>query len=65
MSDCDSDIFLSILPVWHIFERTCEYLFLSRGLTLAYSSLRTFKSDITVRDELLKIVCVYLKFLLL
>jgi len=31
------DIFLSVLPVWHSFERTVEYFVLSRGTALAYS----------------------------
>lgn len=33
----------SILPIWHIFERTLEYCALSRGAKLVYSSLRSFK----------------------
>ncbi len=32
-----SDIMMSILPVWHSFERTCEYIFLDAGGALAYS----------------------------
>ncbi len=31
------DIFLSVLPVWHSFERIVEYLVIARGATLAYS----------------------------
>jgi long-chain acyl-CoA synthetase len=31
------DIFLSVLPVWHSFERIVECLVISRGATLAYS----------------------------
>jgi long-chain acyl-CoA synthetase len=31
------DIFLSVLPVWHSFERIVEYLAISVGATLAYS----------------------------
>jgi long-chain acyl-CoA synthetase len=31
------DIMISILPVWHSFERTCEYVFLEAGGGLAYS----------------------------
>lgn len=41
-----ADVFLSILPCWHIFERTAEYYFLSRGCTMVYSNLRSFKSDL-------------------
>ena len=33
----EQDIFLSVLPVWHSFERIVEYMVLSRGATLAYS----------------------------
>lgn len=42
------DTMLSILPCWHIFERSAEYCFLARGARLVYSSLRTFKSDLEV-----------------
>ena len=31
------DVFLSVLPVWHSFERIVEYLVIGRGATLAYS----------------------------
>lgn len=31
------DVFLSVLPVWHSFERIVEYMVISRGATLAYS----------------------------
>ncbi len=31
------DMFLSILPPWHIFERTVEYIILAVGATMAYS----------------------------
>jgi long-chain acyl-CoA synthetase len=31
------DIFLSVLPVWHSFERIVEYMAISVGATLAYS----------------------------
>lgn len=40
------DVFLSILPCWHIFERTAEYFCLSRGCKLVYSNLRSFRSDL-------------------
>ncbi len=40
------DVWLSILPTWHIFERTTEYIALSRGSCLVYSSLRTFTADL-------------------
>jgi long-chain acyl-CoA synthetase len=42
------DVFVSILPCWHIFERTAEYFCLSRGAQMVYSNLRNFKNDLTV-----------------
>ncbi len=43
------DRFLSILPSWHMFERTVEYTVLATGAVLVYSSLRTLKRDL--REE--------------
>ena len=40
------DLWLSILPSWHIFERTSEYVALSRGSSIVYSTLRTFAADL-------------------
>jgi long-chain acyl-CoA synthetase len=40
------DRFLSVLPSWHMFERTVEYAILANGATLSYSSLRTLKIDL-------------------
>jgi long-chain acyl-CoA synthetase len=40
------DRFLSILPSWHVYERSCEYFALSRGCTLIYTNLRSFKRDL-------------------
>jgi long-chain acyl-CoA synthetase len=37
---------LSILPSWHVYERSCEYFLLSRGCTLVYTNIRTFKADL-------------------
>lgn len=42
----ENDSWLSILPSWHIFERTAEYVALARGTTLVYSSLKTFSQDL-------------------
>ncbi|MGB3211660.1 MAG: AMP-binding protein [Desulforhopalus sp.] len=42
----DKDNWLSILPSWHIFERTAEYVALARGTTLVYSSIKTFSQDL-------------------
>ena len=40
------DRLLSILPTWHIYERTGEYFALSPGVTLIYTDLRHFKQDL-------------------
>jgi long-chain acyl-CoA synthetase len=40
------DRWLSILPSWHIFERTAEYIALAYGSCLVYSSVRTFAADL-------------------
>uniref|UniRef100_A0A7S2SD18 AMP-dependent synthetase/ligase domain-containing protein n=1 Tax=Eucampia antarctica TaxID=49252 RepID=A0A7S2SD18_9STRA len=40
------DIMLSLLPVWHITERTFELWMFSRGCNVVYSSIRTFKKDL-------------------
>ncbi len=42
----EKDHWLSILPSWHIFERTAEYVALARGNTLVYSSIKTFSQDL-------------------
>jgi long-chain acyl-CoA synthetase len=41
-----SDRWLSILPSWHIFERTAEYVALSGGCCLVYSSVKRFAQDL-------------------
>jgi long-chain acyl-CoA synthetase len=40
------DRFLSILPSWHVYERTCEYFLLSQGCTQIYTNIRHFKQDL-------------------
>lgn len=40
------DVTLSLLPVWHITERTFELWMASRGCTVVYSSIRSFKNDL-------------------
>lgn len=42
----EEDSWLSILPTWHIFERTAEYVALAGGTTLVYSSVKTFSQDL-------------------
>lgn len=37
---------LSLLPVWHITERTFELWIFTRGCHVVYSSIRTFKNDL-------------------
>jgi long-chain acyl-CoA synthetase len=37
---------LSILPPWHSYERSAEYFLLSRGCTLVYTNIRSFKADL-------------------
>ena len=40
------DIVLSILPTWHSYERSGEYLLLSQGCTQIYTNLRSVKGDL-------------------
>lgn len=42
------DSFLSLLPCWHIFERSAEYGMLGRGCRIVYSNLLNFKRDLEV-----------------
>jgi long-chain acyl-CoA synthetase len=41
-----ADRYLSILPAWHMFERTLEYILIHQGATLIYTSRRRFKKDL-------------------
>lgn len=43
------DMFVTILPCWHILERTAEYFCLSRGTQLYYTNLKNFKTDIATK----------------
>lgn len=53
----EKDSWLSILPTWHIFERTAEYVALAGGTTLIYSSMKTFGQDLeTYRPTLVATV---------
>ncbi|MCH9813776.1 MAG: AMP-binding protein [Epsilonproteobacteria bacterium] len=40
------DRWLSILPTWHIFERTAEYTAISKGCCQVYSNVKTFAADL-------------------
>lgn len=42
----ESDRWVSILPSWHIFERAAEYIALSAGCCIVYSSVKTFAADL-------------------
>lgn len=33
----ENDLFLSVLPIWHAYERTIEYIALTRGAAIGYS----------------------------
>jgi len=40
------ELMLSLLPVWHITERTFELWMLTRGCSVVYSTIRSFKKDL-------------------
>jgi len=40
------DRWVSILPSWHIFERTAEFLAISHGCCVVYSTIKTFAADL-------------------
>ncbi len=40
------NVVLSILPIWHAFERSCEYYLFSQGCTQIYTNLRMVKRDL-------------------
>jgi len=42
----EDDLWVSILPSWHIFERAAEYIALSKGCCIIYSSIKTFAADL-------------------
>jgi long-chain acyl-CoA synthetase len=42
----EKDLWVSILPSWHIFERALEHLALTAGSCIVYSSLKTFAADL-------------------
>ena len=43
--ECD-DVWVSILPSWHIFERAAEYLSIAKGSCTVYSTIKTFAADL-------------------
>jgi long-chain acyl-CoA synthetase len=42
----EKDLWVSILPSWHIFERALELLALTCGSGIVYSNLKTFSNDL-------------------
>ncbi|GAB5036038.1 long-chain-fatty-acid ligase [Nannochloropsis oceanica] len=40
------DVLVSVLPCWHIFERTAEYWMYSKGIHVVYSNVKNFKTDL-------------------
>ncbi len=42
----ESDVFLSTLPAWHVYERIMDYLALSVGGQLVYTTRRKIKEDL-------------------
>jgi long-chain acyl-CoA synthetase len=41
---------VSLLPVWHITERTFELFMLTRGCSVVYSTIRHFKNDLATHQ---------------
>ncbi len=53
----EDDVFLSILPAWHMFERIIEYAALSKGCRTVYTDKRRVKKDLDrVRPSVLAAV---------
>ncbi|MFN9661297.1 MAG: AMP-binding protein, partial [Cyanobacteriota bacterium] len=46
VSPSPGDRVLSVLPIWHAYERTAEYFLLSCGCRQTYTSLRHLKTDL-------------------
>ncbi|EEF41754.1 long-chain-fatty-acid CoA ligase, putative [Ricinus communis] len=40
------DRFLSMLPPWHVYERTCEYYIMTLGVEQVYTIVRNLKEDL-------------------
>lgn len=40
------ELTVSVLPIWHVYERTFEYCTVNCGMTLFYSSIRTLGEDL-------------------
>ncbi|MEO0238183.1 MAG: AMP-binding protein, partial [candidate division WOR-3 bacterium] len=42
----EGDVTVSVLPVWHIFERTFEYVCIAGGAKIYYSNVKNFARDL-------------------
>lgn len=40
------EVFVSVLPCWHIFERTAAYFCMSKAMVVVYSNKRRFRDDL-------------------
>lgn len=40
------DRFVSLLPPWHMYERSCEYFSLSQGIEQVYTNVKSLKEDL-------------------
>jgi len=52
----DKDVTISVLPIWHIFERTVEYVMIYCGANVYYSSIKTFVNDVKIIKPTMVIV---------
>lgn len=43
-----SQRFLTLLPPWHMYERSCEYFYLSRGVNHVYTNVKSLKEDLVL-----------------
>ncbi|MDG2991607.1 long-chain fatty acid--CoA ligase [Candidatus Synechococcus calcipolaris G9] len=43
------DRILSVLPIWHAYERVCEYFLFACGCSQTYTNIRHFKNDLKQR----------------
>jgi len=43
---CPGETFLSILPVWHIFERTGQHFFSARRAAIAFTNTKSLRNDL-------------------
>lgn len=46
----EGDRVMSILPIWHTYERTFEYFIFSRGCTQFYTNIRYVKKDLKIHS---------------